>query len=487
MPHFLAAVLFLLALPAAAQPALPLPTEQVCAHVPAPLSPSGQNRTMPPENQLNDQAIYQVFMRFRAALLYTPTVELQEVAVTARWSRPNFVVVVPPLRGAGNGSPPTPGKVHYTVLMVSRDVMNLKGERVLTSDAAVRARVLPPEGEVLTDGRTRLNLTFEPPFGYTMRYWRIFVLPCIAGASAAAAPIATEFAERDVLLTGRWFAAALGISVVALIIYFLGRAAAAMNGWQLDPTQVGGGQKAMRSRYSPIFICQDAFGHASLSRFQVLLFTVVVLGVYAYAFAASQEPPQVSGTVLALLGITLAGSTLASAATRPGVETGNRLWLTGTGVLRLPRRVPCWNDLVTGDGEVDITRVQALGFSLFAACALVFLGAENLGSFEIPEQLNYLIGLSQVVYVAGRALPVESMRRLNDELNVLRTAERDAIGQPESEPKWQEFMRLKTGALVSLLDVFGTRLDRERLLAMVPGDRVAEPTPQLGREGSVPA
>lgn len=483
MLHVLAFLLLLLALPAAAQPPQQTPSELVCAHVPAPLSPSGQGRPMPLEERVNDRSVYDAFMQFRTRLLYTPTVELQEVTVKARWSRPNFEVVVPPLRSLGH-APMAPGSVHYTVIMVPRDVMSLTGARVLETDGGARARVMPPEGVPEAGGRTRLNLSFEPPIAYVLRYWRIFVLPCVTGANATAAPIATEFAERDVLLTGRWFAAALGVAVVALIIMLLGRAAAAINSWQLDPHSVGGGQKAIRSRYSPIFICQDAFGHASLARFQVLLFTVVVLGVYAYAFAASHEPPQVSNTVLTLLGITLAGSTLAGATQRPGIETGNRLWLTGTGILRLPRRVPCWNDLVTGDGEVDITRVQALGFSLFAACALVFLGAENLGSFEIPEQLNYLIGISQAVYVAGRALPVESMRRLNEELGILRTAEREAIGQPEAEPKWQEFMRLKTGALVSLLDVFGTRLDRERLLALRPGDRVAEPTPQLAREGS---
>lgn len=457
--------------PASQDRAEPAQGEAVCDHVLSPLLLTGGGRRMAEQQRLNDPGVYEAFMSFRAKLRYTPTLRPREVTVTARWSRPNFEVVMPRWR-TQEGPPP---RVFYTVILVPREAMALgEGPRELVTDRAVRARVMPPEGEVLTDGRTRLSLAFDPPFGYSLQYWRLFVLPCVIPADARSAPTAMEFAEHDVLLTGRWFAAALGLGVVALIMFTLGQAAAAVNGWQMDPGKVGGGQRPIRNRFNPIFICQDAFGHASLARFQVLLFTVVLLGVYAYGFAASHAPPEVSGTVLTLLGITLAGSTLAAVANRPGLETVNRLWLSGTGVLRQSRRVPCWNDLITSDGEVDITRVQALGFSLFAACALVFLGAENLGSFEIPQQLNYLIGLSQAVYVAGRAIPVDTLRRLNEEMTLLRTSEVQAVGKAEGSAEWQEFMRVKTGSAVSLFDVFGGRMDRKRLLALRPGERLDE-------------
>lgn len=474
MRIFLAVALFAsLAMPGLAEAQVNSAPDPVCEHVP--LTLRGANapaRQGPPQARLNDPGVYDAFMKFRAELAYTPTMEMRDVRLTARWSRPDLVIEVPPIRDAQGR---TDGTAFYTVLMVPRDAMALPRTPSLSEAGAVRARVAQGDGAAQGGGPATLKVTFEPPSFYLRQTWRIFLLPCFADGTGRVT--ASEFAEQDVRLLGRWAATGIGLLVVLGIALLLGQAAYAINGWQLDPTRTEG-QAPITTRLSPIFICQDAFGYASLARFQVFLFSLVLLGVYAYAFAASLEVPEVSNTVLALAGITLAGSTLAAAASKPSLESPNRLWLWGTGVLRQSRRVPRWNDLVTGDGEVDITRVQALGFSLFAACALVFLGAEKLGSFEIPQQLNYLIGLSQAVYVAGKALPVDSLRRLNADLEALRGAEKAAIGKAEASPEFQEYMRLKTGVSVSLVDVFGPRIDRERLLTMGPGARMTATPPQ---------
>ncbi|MEI6161828.1 MAG: hypothetical protein WCP77_18485, partial [Roseococcus sp.] len=438
--------------------------EEVCAHAPRGLDSAGRPLAMPPQNRLNDGAVYSAFMNFRAALSYTPTVEIRSIGLDARWSRQGLDIT---LQKGIEG-------VFYTVLLVPREVMNLPGARRLAEDGALRALVMPRQKEGEQD-QTTLHVSFERPGFYTFLYWRVFVLPCLPRDGAP--HVGIGYAEENVLLTGRVFAALLGISVTLLILGALGMAAYAINAWQLDPNDPRMlGQKPILLRFSPIFICQDAFGHASLARFQVLLFTLVLLGVYAYAFAASQSAPNVSGSVLALAGITLAGSTLAAAASKPSLESANRLWLNGTGVVPRARRVPRWHDLIASEGEVDITRMQALGFSLFAAVAVIFQGAENLDRFEIPEQLNYLIGLSQAVYVAGKALPVDSLRRLNEDLSALRVAERQAMGKPEDSSEFQEFMRIKAGIAVSLADVFGDGLNQARLAELKPGGRV-DPAP----------
>lgn len=415
---------------------------------------------MPPQNRLNDSAVYAAFMNFRAALSYTPTIEIRRVGLDARWSRQGLDIA---LRKEIEG-------VFYTVLLVPREVMNRQGTRDLVADGALRAFVMPRPRENERD-QTTLYVSFERPGFYSLLYWRVFVLPCLPRDGAP--HVGLGYAEENVLLTGRLFAALLGIAVGLLILGALGMAAHAINAWQLDPDDPRlRGQRPIRSRFSPIFICQDAFGHASLARFQVLLFSVVLLGVYAYAFVASQSAPNVSSSVLALAGITLAGSTLAAAASKPSLESANRLWLNGTGVVPRARRVPRWHDLIATEGEVDITRMQALGFSLFAAAAVIFQGAENLDRFEIPEQLNYLIGLSQAVYVAGKALPVDGVRRLNEDLAALRAAERQAMGKPEDSTEFQDFMRIKAGIAISLADVFGEGLNQARLEALRPGGRV---------------
>lgn len=447
--------------PAPGQPGTPQLSELACQHAPRGLDRDGRAYVLPAQPALNDPGVYGAFMRLRAELRYTPTLEVQRVALDARWNRQNLEITVP------KADPGT----FYTVFMVPREAMNRAGRGDLREDGALRARAMPAP-RVADGDPTLLQVSFERPFFYTFLYWRAFVLPCHPREGMG--HLGTGYAEQDVLLTGRFFAVLLGLGVAALIMGGLGMAAYAINGWQLDaPPGVGRPRGGFLARFSPVFICQDAFGHASLARFQVLLFTVVLLGVYAYAFAAAQEAPQVSPSVLALAGITLAGSTLAAAASRPSLESANRLWLNGTGVVPRQRRVPRWHDLISSDGEVDITRMQALGFSLFAAVAVVFQGAQNLGSFAIPEQLNYLIGLSQAVYVAGKALPVDSLKRLNEDLAALRVAERPAIGKPADAPEVLEFMRLKAGIAVSLFDVFGERLDRERLEELRPGGRMA--------------
>ena len=458
----------LLAGPALAQPPEFLPGEQVCAHAPRGMDASGRPFPMPEQSRLNEASVYEAFMNFRAALVYNPTVEIRDIGLDARWSRQGLDITLQKGTEA----------VFYTVLLVPREVMNLQGPRRFERDGALRAQVMPRQKENERDA-TSLQASFERPSFYTFLYWRVFVLPCLPRDGAS--HVGIGYAEADVLLTGRLFAALLGVGVALLILGALGMAAHSMNAWQLDQHDPRlRGQRPILLRFSPVFICQDAFGHASLARFQLLLFTVVLLGVYAYAFAASQAAPNVSGSVLALAGITLAGSTLAAAASKPSLESANRLWLNGTGVVPRVRRVPRWHDLIASDGEVDITRMQALGFSLFAAVAVIFQGAENLDRFQIPEQLNYLIGLSQAVYVAGKALPVDSLRRLNEDMSALRMAERQAVGKPVDSMEFQDFMRIKAGIAISLADVFGDGMNQARLAELLPGGRVesvAEPIP----------
>jgi hypothetical protein len=178
-----------------------------------------------------------------------------------------------------------------------------------------------------------------------------------------------------------------------------------------------------------------------------------------------------------LLGITLAGSTLASLAEGPPLSTANRVWLTATGILDTRQRTPRWEDLLGAEGEVDVTRVQALAFSVFAAVALVVNGATDLENFAIPDQLNTLIGISQAVYVAGKALPREAAKRLNDEVRSLRDAEQAVLRNPADAPALLEFERLRAALHGALTDVFGERFRPDRLRMLQPGTLAQPPQP----------
>ncbi len=254
----------------------------------------------------------------------------------------------------------------------------------------------------------------------------------------------------------------------------------------------------IRTALNPIFLTQDASGIGSLARLQLLVFTLAVAFVCTYVFLRTGELASLSVDTLKLLGIAIVGSALA----RVGGETGaitpaNRIWLKGKGlIISDDARLPRASDLVCADGELQIARVQAIIFSSLTVAALLWTGPRDLGGFKISEELLYLLGLSQLAYVAGRALPAEGVRRLNQEVAALRAAERQmaqtasrlAALQAMPAPATAEEAANRVGETArvteeaasaraawnsalaaaedTLLDVFGEMLDRERLAAL---------------------
>lgn len=235
---------------------------------------------------------------------------------------------------------------------------------------------------------------------------------------------------------------------------------------------------------NPIFLAQDAAGIASLARLQLLVFTLAVVFVYTYVFARTGEQAALSEDVLKLLGITVLGSGLSRIVGESGsVTAANRIWLKGRRIVLVnEHRLPRLADLVCADGEVEVARVQAIVFSLLTVIALVWQGPRDLGGFEIAEETLYLLGISQLAYVAGKAIPAEGVRRLNQEISALRAAEREmearqaalaAASDAEAPRRAEELSTARanwnatlTAAEDTLVDVYGVNLDRQRLHAL---------------------
>jgi len=347
----------------------------------------------------------------------------------------------------------------------------------------VRGNVLPPAA-----GDTQTSVIAEFPNlggGWRSARWDAFILACVD--SDFDPELRREntreirvFARQPVYVSSLKLSAALGIASVIALYLILAVASMQTQSRQLAFARAEAEKEGRRfSRLgfalNPTVIMQDAFGHCSLARFQVLLFTLVLTGVYAYVMLRTGRLPNLSPSVLGLLGITLAGSVLARVAEGPVVDTPNRLWLLGTGVLDQTPRLPRWRDLIAGDGEIDVTRVQALAFTLFAAAALVANGTGDLESFQIPDQLNYLMGISQTVYVAGKALPRETAKRLNDEIRSLRDAERAVLDAPADAAAQRAFETARNAVGSVLFDVFGERFNDEALRRLTPGLRRPPP------------
>jgi hypothetical protein len=288
------------------------------------------------------------------------------------------------------------------------------------------------------------------------------------------------FARQPLYVSSLKLSAAAGLASVLCLYLLLAVAAGRTQTRQFDYARATAGREGRSlSRLAfflqPPVIMQDAFGYFSLARFQVLLFTLVITGVYAYVMVRTGSLPNLSTSVLGLLGITLAGSALARVAEGPVVDTPNRLWLLGTGLLDTTPRLPRWHDLITGEGEIDVTRVQALAFTVFAAAALVVNGTADLASFQIPDQINYLMGISQAVYVAGKAMPREAAKRLNEEIRAVREAERAVLDSPTDAAAQKSFETARNAIGSVLFNVFGERFNDTALRRLTPGKREAPP------------
>jgi hypothetical protein len=216
--------------------------------------------------------------------------------------------------------------------------------------------------------------------------------------------------------------------------------------------------------------------------------------VLLVVFFSTFSIPELSADILALLGITALGSFGARIAANAGsVSTANAAWLAGKGVVAPNTRLPRMSDLVIADGEVDLTRVQAFFFTLLVCSSLVFSGTADLAGFTVPAQTMQLLGLSQLTYVAGKAIPAEGVRRLNAELDALRTAERQAIeartrllaapALPDEAARAAEEIRAaetlaqanqrwsdaRTAAATTLEPIYGERFRAAALAALEPG------------------
>jgi|GEM_PF-2483342 len=360
------------------------------------------------------------------------------------------------------------------------------GSGAISARLMQRGEVQPP---VPTDDRTVLTARLPGiDQGWWPSRWEVVLMLCTRSAAPAGSareePLLIEaFARAPLYASSLRLSAAAGM-LVALGLYL----ALALASMQVQRSQLaalrdrlgGSAPSALGFALRPPVIAQDSFGHASLSRFQILMFTLALSGVYAYALIRTGELPNISGSVLALLGITLTGSALARATEGSSVDTANRIWLIGTGVIDSSARIPVWSDLIASDGEIDASRVQALVFSLFAAFALIAFGTADLQNFAIPDELNYLITISQGAYVAGRALPRDSAKRLNEEVRTIRDAENRVLTDPTDAAARKGFETARNALSSSLIEVFGERLNDARLRRLEPGDRTPPPRPLAG-------
>jgi hypothetical protein len=183
--------------------------------------------------------------------------------------------------------------------------------------------------------------------------------------------------------------------------------------------------------WNPIRITAGADNRGSLSTLQVFFFTVLVFVMLSYVLLRTGELSDLSTTVLELLGISGIGATVAKGAdsSKTAIEPANQAWLQNKGWYDAPSvrpaGQPTFYDLISSDGSFDVYRYQSFLFSAAVGSALFIGGISQLASFTVPQNILGILGLSQVVYVAGKLVSPNSASQINTLITGLRNDEAD--------------------------------------------------------------
>ena len=220
---------------------------------------------------------------------------------------------------------------------------------------------------------------------------------------------------------------------------------------------------AVRSRWGgtllihPLKVTAHIRGRASLSRTQVFFFTFIFVWITIYWLLREGELAPINDTVLALLGIAVAGAGLGRVAdtTRFRVSGENWAWAKGKGWITQDfsrarpsnpssntiGTTPKLRDLFTSDQGFEVARFQAVAFSLIIGIALLYNGitvahSADFADFSIEGHYLTLIGISQGVYVGGKLTGGNLIAELNKKLDRLRPLELAFVQAVASSELW---------------------------------------------------
>ena len=167
---------------------------------------------------------------------------------------------------------------------------------------------------------------------------------------------------------------------------------------------------------SPVRIAAGVVGDASISQIQVVLFTFIVAGILFYLWLRTGLLADISNDLLILLGISAvgAGGAKFTATMKTDLDPKVKAFIIGHGWYNW-KTVPAGqtatlrNFLLTG-GRLDVYKFQMALFTLVVAAYVLSSGQNDLGVVKISDTMLYLIGISQGVYLGGKAITDRTSR-----------------------------------------------------------------------------
>lgn len=255
----------------------------------------------------------------------------------------------------------------------------------------------------------------------------------------------------------------ISLAVIGLLYLFIGSCVAYRGRWS-DKSKILG-----RVVLNPCKIIAGSNRVASLSSFQMLFFTLIVLWLSIFWLLKSGMLVKIEGDLAILLGIAGSGTVLGKAAdnSRSMLRQENFSWLKKKKWIekdlikgKYDDRKPRLFDLITSDGKWDISRFQALGFTLFIGVALLLDGIHmdipdgvNTFDFSIGQTYLTLIGASQGLYIGGKFSQKDGIKQLDVKLDQVREKELAFSLAVSTSTEWQKSSRSLETQRKKLLDL----------------------------------
>ena len=176
---------------------------------------------------------------------------------------------------------------------------------------------------------------------------------------------------------------------------------------------------------NPVQITAGVLGDGSISQLQVFFFSLLVASLLFFLWLWTGLLSNISQDLLMLLGISSVGAVgakyTATLKSQLSEDAAKFLyaegWYSGPKITTLTDR-PRFADLLLTNNRLDVYKFQMAMFSVLVAIYILRTGTTDLGEVKISETLLYLIGISQGVYVGGKAIS-ERETSLNDRVKSL--------------------------------------------------------------------
>jgi hypothetical protein len=293
--------------------------------------------------------------------------------------------------------------------------------RATESDTLVKKRLLDADETIVT-------LTIPDEYAGLWRKADLYLYTC--GTKGSPAKVSRADVRLSPNRASLWICAA-GVFAAYLLATFVLR--------KRDHTFA-----SFRRSLNPVTVSVGPDGKASLSTFQVWLFTLAVAGLFLLFWLQTGMLADLSGTILTLLGISGIGAIAAKGTDqqRNTISAENRAWLLRKNWIPAAKTPvdasnASWRDFFTTNGQFDVYRYQSFVFSFVVIAALIAAGVTQLSTFTIPDTVLGIVGLSQVVYIGGKLVTTTNISDLNTAIGDLRDQERkfsDDATMKKSEP-----------------------------------------------------